>query len=447
MTYPPEEKRPDSIIYQITYLDPGSREIALRLTRNIKVSPPYEHLLDCKNFRDMDFYVRALIFRADSIETLGLEWDFRGIPVMLDRTLEFKTKICSALYKPGKRPLDQFLNETGHQSFESQNNRIAFKAVWDMDSLYLSFDVDDTYLNCVDAEAKFLGRARNYFLSLWLSDGIEICFDIFHDRNEWKSLDDFELLASVNNEKQGNTWDLKKKEMRHWGKSVRMDLTVRGTLNQNSDTDTGYTIVFAVPWKELKHTPRAGDTIGFDVQMFDKDIKSGHVFRSFWSGAELSNNDNPSEWGNLVLAGKAPSNIWLISILVILVGIVLLILFLRSKSKGQISGTQGYSKATKQAIAYIKENFGNEAVTVEEIARVVGLSKTYFSTLFKNETRKAASQFLTEIRIEKACGLLRDTNQSISEVAYAVGFSDQSHFTKVFKKIKNVTPFDFRKNG
>ena len=53
---------------------------------------------------------------------------------------------------------------------------------------------------------------------------------------------------------------------------------------------------------------------------------------------------------------------------------------------------------------------------------------------------------VSKVRVEKAKGLLTETEMSISQVALEVGFPDQSYFTKVFKKTENCTPKVFRQN-
>ena len=99
-----------------------------------------------------------------------------------------------------------------------------------------------------------------------------------------------------------------------------------------------------------------------------------------------------------------------------------------------------------KAIDYINNNYMNK-LTLQDIADHVFLSPTYFSKVFKDETAQTPIGFLTAVRVEASKKLLRDTNVNISEIPGLVGFEDQSYFTRVFKKIENQTPADYRKKG
>lgn len=101
------------------------------------------------------------------------------------------------------------------------------------------------------------------------------------------------------------------------------------------------------------------------------------------------------------------------------------------------------SENMKQAILYITQNY-NRPLTLEETARQVHLNPTYFSTLFKKSCGSSFKEYLNYIRIEESKNLLTNTNYSIIDIAVAVGFEDQSYFTKVFKKFTGLTPRQYR---
>ena len=85
-----------------------------------------------------------------------------------------------------------------------------------------------------------------------------------------------------------------------------------------------------------------------------------------------------------------------------------------------------------------------ENLTAAEIAAGVYLSPTYVSLLFKQETGETLFEYLTKVRIERAKELLLDPQTKFYEVSEAVGYSDPSHFSKVFKKMTGLTPSAFR---
>ena len=85
-----------------------------------------------------------------------------------------------------------------------------------------------------------------------------------------------------------------------------------------------------------------------------------------------------------------------------------------------------------------------DPLKVEELARSVGLERTYFSSLFKEKTGYSPYRYLTMLRIQKACLLLQETELSISQVAESVGL-DSRNFARLFKKETGKTPLSFKK--
>jgi YesN/AraC family two-component response regulator len=96
---------------------------------------------------------------------------------------------------------------------------------------------------------------------------------------------------------------------------------------------------------------------------------------------------------------------------------------------------------------HIQENYSRK-ISLKEIADVSGLSAPYFSTIFKEEMGENFSSYLNQLRVEKASRLLRETNQSLSEIAGSCGFEDQSWFSKIFKTYTGLSPGKYRgQNG
>lgn len=85
-----------------------------------------------------------------------------------------------------------------------------------------------------------------------------------------------------------------------------------------------------------------------------------------------------------------------------------------------------------------------ENLSASDIAEGVYLSPTYVRLLFKQETGETLFEYLTKVRIEQAKHLLRNPQNKLYEVCYAVGYTDPSHFSKLFKKITGSTPSAFR---
>lgn len=97
-----------------------------------------------------------------------------------------------------------------------------------------------------------------------------------------------------------------------------------------------------------------------------------------------------------------------------------------------------------KAINYMKRNFTGK-LTLEDTARHVGFSPTYFSKIFKEEMGTTFNNYLGNLRVERSKMLLLAGELSVGEVCTAVGFEDQSYFIKVFRRYTGVTPGKFRK--
>lgn len=97
-----------------------------------------------------------------------------------------------------------------------------------------------------------------------------------------------------------------------------------------------------------------------------------------------------------------------------------------------------------KAINYMKRNFTGK-LTLEDTARYVGFSPTYFSKVFKDEMGTTFNSYLGNLRVERSKMLLLSGDLSVGDVCSAVGFEDQSYFIKVFRRYTGVTPGKFRK--
>jgi AraC-like DNA-binding protein/ligand-binding sensor protein len=114
----------------------------------------------------------------------------------------------------------------------------------------------------------------------------------------------------------------------------------------------------------------------------------------------------------------------------------------------QIASFQGipHAVALRKAERFIRENFSRR-ISLQEIAAVSGLSAPYFSTIFKEEMGENLSKYLNRLRVEKASKLLLETNLSLSEIAGACCFEDQSWFSKIFKTYTGLSPGKYRSQG
>lgn len=97
----------------------------------------------------------------------------------------------------------------------------------------------------------------------------------------------------------------------------------------------------------------------------------------------------------------------------------------------------------KQALGYI-ENHYSQALTLTELSTSIGMTPKYFCKFFKEMTLCSPIEYLNQYRVERACDLLRNTNQPMMDIAEKTGFHDMSYFIKMFKKYKHITPKQYQ---
>jgi len=87
-----------------------------------------------------------------------------------------------------------------------------------------------------------------------------------------------------------------------------------------------------------------------------------------------------------------------------------------------------------------------EVVTVDDMARVAGLSRAHFSVRFREAFGESPHQYLLTRRLERAAALLRTTDWSVATICMSVGLSNVGSFTTSFRRMFGVTPTDYRRS-
>lgn len=114
------------------------------------------------------------------------------------------------------------------------------------------------------------------------------------------------------------------------------------------------------------------------------------------------------------------------------------------------SAVHSSEKASKAHIAknYIHANYYSPVLSLDEIAEHTGVSKFYIIREFQKKFNISPGQYLTELRIRQACRLLQqNVSYTLDEVAQMTGFSNSNYFGKVFKRLKHMTPVQYRKQN
>ena len=98
-----------------------------------------------------------------------------------------------------------------------------------------------------------------------------------------------------------------------------------------------------------------------------------------------------------------------------------------------------------KALNYINEHLTDQ-ITLEETAKECGMSLSCFQRAFKREVGMTFNKYVNTIRISKARQLLHENSKTMSEIAFACGYTNQYHFTRTFKRFSNMPPRSFRKS-
>lgn len=97
-----------------------------------------------------------------------------------------------------------------------------------------------------------------------------------------------------------------------------------------------------------------------------------------------------------------------------------------------------------KVITYISENYYKD-INLKDMADIASMTLQSFCRFFKKRTNKTFVQFLNEYRIGKACVLLIENKLSVTEICYELGFNSSTNFNRVFKKMYDCTPMEYRK--
>lgn len=106
------------------------------------------------------------------------------------------------------------------------------------------------------------------------------------------------------------------------------------------------------------------------------------------------------------------------------------------------------SRSTKsfvrRAEEYVRDNYADESLSLDVMCEMLGVSNSYFSTIFKKETGKSFIGYLTDYRMEQAARLLLDTEEKNYIIAKQVGYTDPNYFSYVFKRQYGMSPSKYR---
>jgi hypothetical protein len=161
--------------------------------------------------------------------------------------------------------------------------------MWDDSALYVAAEFSDTQLNAAHTDNDSW---------LWEDDSLEIMFDTLYDRGSSLHADDYKFFFNPHNAHlDSKAFDST------WNSTLASEVKVTGTLNQNSDIDTGYVAEARIPWWVTE--PKVGDAWGINIQLNDMTVTGMHSTQ--WSESGLGVNV-PDGWNDALFTVRADSS-------------------------------------------------------------------------------------------------------------------------------------------
>ncbi len=129
---------------------------------------------------------------------------------------------------------------------------------------------------------------------------------------------------------------------------------------------------------------------------------------------------------------------------------------IRHSLKGKFSGLQSQKDKVKavdfkssdeilmdRLMNLINENLSNSDLNIDMLAEQIGISRSHLYRKFKHLTGITVTEFIRNTRLKQAATLLKEKQMNVTQIAYAVGFSNQTHFSSLFKKTYGVSPSEY----
>ncbi|MEM6587971.1 MAG: AraC family transcriptional regulator [Pseudomonadota bacterium] len=113
------------------------------------------------------------------------------------------------------------------------------------------------------------------------------------------------------------------------------------------------------------------------------------------------------------------------------------------QQREEAASTRFTSAHFGRVLTHIRDNL-DRTITVDNLARDVGMSSSHFSRLFKLTLGQTPMQYVLAYRIEQAVDMMKDKTRPLGDIALACGFADQAHFSRSFKQVTGQTPRAFR---
>ncbi len=145
--------------------------------------------------------------------------------------------------------------------------------------------------------------------------------------------------------------------------------------------------------------------------------------------------------------GQSDTDLLVNALLVrILIGLVRHVSSGQTRTRLSVQNLPKQDELVRQVEAYLRNNLSLR-ITREDIAGVVHLCPTHLARVFRARTGKTLIERLTELRLQRAADLLRESTMPVTAIGYEIGFNSFSHFTRLFRKRMGLSPSDYRSAG
>lgn len=377
-------------------------------------------------------------------------------------------------------------NNTYHFSTigNADTNYCSLQLLWDDEYLYIAIKVLDRYLVALEP-ADNPDR-------LHLNDGFEIYIDPLNDSQNLFDVNDIQLIFDVNGGEALFRGDRLNETLNHKvPKDTRVakiiyEVHVRyeGTINNNTDNDVGYIVECKIPMAVMGIVPSKGMVFKADFCINDNDtlldmstVPEGPVHNySSTSIMGYSDFGFPQQWPLLTLEGSAglkKKSIALIAshgitllfflVLSIMAGATGFYLWVNTLKKIPNRITQKdeplVQYLTNATLAATSKNDLHPYISkaremvllkpddpfrAEDLAGNLATSVRQLQRVFRAELQTSPKVFIITVKLEMAAQMLVNESLTVSEVAYGLGFSDPSYFSKVFRKYYGQTPSEYQ---
>lgn len=164
------------------------------------------------------------------------------------------------------------------------------------------------------------------------------------------------------------------------------------------------------------------------IPLYPKDEAKRGILEEIRAAFEL----DEKEWGYELKLREALTRIWLI-------------LFEMARPAMEQGGSKEADNKIKMLMVYIHEHY-QEPLTVEQLALDCHISKRVCFRLFRDNLHMTPMEYIRSYRLQKACQMLTNTKDTITQIAYNCALGSSSYFGKTFREVYHCTPLEYRRN-